>query len=106
MLYQLRLGQSERQIAKQSHRFDKKIPDEIQNAPALRFELEFYWDSFWELIDERDNSFDIGMIKRQTIVDYANEYNLPIEQKDDLIFYIKRMDNAFVKYQKDHQNKT
>lgn len=87
----------EQNIARQAMRANEPLPDRIANAPTLQIGLQFYLDAFFDLDAERTHALAPTPIPRSCIVEYAKEYRLSDEQKDDLIYIIRRMDNEHLK---------
>lgn len=76
------------------------MPKALQNAPVLRFGLALYFNAFFDLDTERDR-VELMPIARSAVFQYAIDYDFDEWQADDLWFYIKRMDLASLKWQKD-----
>lgn len=91
------MGQIERNIARQSIRSGKPIPERIANAPELIDGLILYLDAFFDLDSERDSSLGASRIPWSKIKEYAVAYDFDFVQTEDLIHFIKRMDNAYLK---------
>lgn len=91
------MGPIEQQIAKQAMRERQPLPDRIANAPTLYIGSQFYIDAYFDLDAERSHSMGPTAIPRSAIVAYAAEYDLEDEEKDDLIYLIRRMDNDRIK---------
>ena len=87
----------EQNIIKQAERFGQPIPDRIKNKPEIQTGLEFHLDAFFDLDSERSHAIALTAIPRSKIVDYAKEYELDEDQKERLLFYIRRMDNEHIK---------
>lgn len=92
----LDMGQIEQNIMKQAQRAGAPIPDRIANAPVLQIGLELYLNAFFELDSERQVGFSILPIPWRSIVNYAQVYGLDDEQQEDLIFLVRKMDNAHI----------
>jgi len=98
LLYRLDYDhETEQNILKQAKRFNKPIPERMQNKSDLFIGLELYYNAFFELDTERNHTMGLVKIPRSKIVEYAKEYDFTYEQKEDLIFYITRMDKAHMK---------
>lgn len=91
------MGPIEQNIAKQAMRANEPLPDRIANAPELAFGLNFYLDAFFDLDAERTHALAPTPIPRSSIVAYAKEYELDEDEKEDLIYLIRRMDNEHLK---------
>lgn len=91
------MGPIEQKIAKQAMRERQPLPDRIANAPTLLMGSQFYLDAFFDLDSERSHGIAPTAIPRSSIVAYATEYGLENEEKDDLIYLIRCMDNDRLK---------
>lgn len=96
LLYILDMGSSEQTIVRQAIMAGEPIPDRIKDAPRLIPGLQFYLNAFFELDSERDMGWGIGPIKRRAIWDYAVDYELDYDEREDLLYYIREMDNAHI----------
>lgn len=67
-------------------------------APSLDDGLEFFNDAFFELSTERSSGFDEGPIPISAIFRYADHYKMTEDEETDLIYLIRAMDNAYLKY--------
>lgn len=79
------------------------LPKKIQNAPELRFGLELYFGAFFDLNTCRQIGMGIAPIPWFSIRDYALVYEFDEEQTDDLFFFIRKMDHAYIAH---HDRKT
>lgn len=91
------MGPIEQKIARQAMRERQPLPDRIANAPALLLGSQFYLDAYFDLDSERSHAMAPVAIPRSCIVEYAREYELDEEEKDDLIHLIRCMDNDRLK---------
>ena len=72
------------------------IPERIENAPVLMQGLELYLRAFFDLDSERGIGFSILPIPWFSIIRYAEVYGFDEEQREDLVFFIRRMDSAHI----------
>jgi hypothetical protein len=79
------------------------LPKRIANAPQLAQGLELYYEAFWELSSARAVGFGVGPIPWGVVDSYATRYAFDDEQREDLTYYVRAMDNAYIKH---HQPKT
>jgi hypothetical protein len=93
-LHTLELGAIEHNIAKQALMAGAPMPDRILNAPELKQGLELYFQAFLDLDGERDHSMGVSPIPWSKVKEYAEFYGFDEEQTEDLLFFIRRMDNA------------
>lgn len=90
-------------MVKQAIRFNEPIPAGIANRPELMFGLELYYVAWFDLDSEREMGFGLGPIKRSAIVAYAEEYGFSEEQKEDLLYLVREMDNDYLARQSKKQ---
>lgn len=102
MLYQLKYGKTEEAQIEAALMLGREIPQHIANAPELFLGLELYYDAFWDLSSSRPSGFGPGQIPYREIWEYATLRGFSEEQRDDLLFFIPRMDEEFLKY---HQSR-
>lgn len=96
-MYLLELGPSEQNLAKQAMRAGQPIPDRIANAPELINGLELYINAFFDLDSERSHATAPTPIPWRAIAEYAAVFDFDEEQRDDLFFFIKRLDSEHLK---------
>jgi hypothetical protein len=76
------------------------LPQAIQNAPELTIGLELYYGAFFDLDPDRPQSHGgLGPIPWSSIHSYAVAWALDEEQTDDLFYYVRQMDSAYLKWQ-------
>lgn len=92
----LEMGPIEQNIVIQAQRARAPIPERIANAPVLQQGLELYIEAFFDLDSERQVGFSILPIPWRSIVNYAQVYGFDDEQREDLIFLVRKMDNAHI----------
>ena len=85
----------EAKIVKQCMRDRLPLPDAIANAPTLQLGLDLYFDAFWDLSSCRMSGFTLGPIPWSAIFDYALAYAYDEDQRENLVHYIRVMDNAY-----------
>lgn len=90
------MGPIEKDLAIKTRREGEPLPERIAKAPRLYMGLEFYLDAFHDLDGERNHAFGYQRIPRSHIVDYAVEKGLSREGMADLIFLIRRIDEAHI----------
>jgi len=94
-LYSLEINQAkEENLTKQAKRMGQPIPDRIKNKPKLTTGLNLYYDAFLEL------QFDRGQNDRipwSIIVKYAEYYDFDEIQTERLIYFIRKLDEVFIK---------
>lgn len=69
------------------------LPNPILNAPQLFQGLEVYLQAFFDLDSERSHSMGLTPIPWSSIVRYAEYQQLDSEQTEDLLYYVRAMDN-------------
>lgn len=74
------------------------LPNRIQNAPVLWLGLEFFYSAFLDLNTCRPSGWNLGPIPWSAIADYANAMDVIGEQRDDLFFFVRSLDSAYLEY--------
>lgn len=97
------MGPVQENIVKQALRMGQPIPDRILNAPELYPGLGLYLSAFFHLDSERSHAFGPTAIPITSVVAYAHAFNFDEEQVENLLFFIREMDNANLKRVKDKQ---
>lgn len=96
----------EEQFRRDARRFGDPLPKRIANKPALFFGMALYLNAWFELDSERKRPEPIS---RSMCFQYAHDYDLSEEQRDDLWYFMQRTDNAFLtwwsKRQRSHKPK-
>lgn len=72
----------------------RPIPKAVANAPELFLGLELYLKAFFELDSCRHHGMGPASIPWTDIAGYAAIHDFDDEQRDDLIYFIRRLDNA------------
>jgi hypothetical protein len=63
--------------------------------------MELFFTAYQELETERPIGFGVGPIPFTAILKYVEFYELPKEQADDLLYYIRELDTHFIRQQAD-----
>lgn len=82
------------------YRRKRPLPDVIKNAPDLLIGLELYFEAFIELNTTRQTGWGAGPIPTSAIYEYAYCLGLDEEETEDLLYLIRKMDEAFLQYMK------
>lgn len=82
-------------ILRQIKRFGGKPPDRVLNKPKLVVGLRFFFDAFYDLDTERSLA-DLQPIPWSRIVGYAKYHELNRGDTDDLLYFVREADNAFL----------
>ena len=96
-------GPVEGRIIEQCMRERLPLPDRMQNAPSLLPGLHMYYQAFLDLTSCRMLGISEGPIPWTATQQYAVILELNDEMRDDLHYYIREMDNAYLKYKKSKQ---
>jgi hypothetical protein len=97
LLYALEQGPTEKSIIQQCFQQKLPLPDKIRNAPELFLGLELFYLSFMDLSSCRGQGYGTeGPIGWLQISDYCYIHGIIGEQRDDLIYHIQRMDEAYL----------
>lgn len=78
-------------------RVGQPLPDRIANAPELKPGLQLFLQAFFDLDAERTHALTLTPIPWTSIKAYADAYALDEEQTEDLLFLVRRMDDAHLK---------
>jgi hypothetical protein len=90
------MGNIEQSIAKQAVLAGAKIPDRIQNAPAINKGNELFFSAFFELDSDRQFGMSIGPIPWRSINEYAKEYHFDEWQRELLFYSIQKLDKVYL----------
>ena len=83
------------------------LPERIANAPDLHLGMDLYFTAFIELSSCRPVGMGMGSIPWTSIADYGEAYGFDGEQRDDLFFFVRALDKAFLDYYKEkHKNES
>lgn len=85
-------------IISQALRAGRKIPDRILNAPELKPGLSLYLQAFFDLDSERPIGFTSGKIPFRAVLVYADFYEFDREQTEDLLYFVRNMDDTYLKW--------
>lgn len=77
-----------------------RLPGKIENAPELHMGLGLYYNAYWELTSCRASGWGIGPIPWSAILEYARFFEFSEEQEEDLLYYVRMMDNAYLDYKR------
>lgn len=69
------------------------LPKVILEAPQLFSGLEIYFQAFFDLDTERSHGMGLTPIPWSAILRYARYQELDEEQTEDLLHYVRAMDN-------------
>lgn len=87
----------ETKIRAEARRFREPLPKRIENKPDLFLGSALYLNAWFELDTERDRT-KYQRINRSMCFGYAQDYELSEEQRDDLWFFIQKMDSEFLEW--------
>ncbi len=75
------------------------LPARIANAPELLPGLELFYSAFLDLTTCREQGYGMeGPISWLKIDDYASRCGYEGEQREDLFFFVMRMDAAYAEH--------
>lgn len=74
-----------------------EIPERFLNKPVLHPGLQFYLDAFYDLTFDRPTGFEEGYIPLTSILAYCEFYGLNAEETEDLIYFVRQLDIAYIK---------
>jgi hypothetical protein len=93
LTYALEIGQAERKIVQECYLRRCPLPDRIANAPSLFLGLEVWYAAFLDLNGCRETGWGAGPIPWTAMRDYADAYELDL---DDLEFFLHEMDRVYL----------
>lgn len=107
MLYVLEQGPTEQTLLEMCLRERRPLPAVIQNAPELEVGLELYYGAYLDLQSHRPLGFDgaAGLIPHLVVREYALAYDFTEEQHEDLQFYVKKLDEEYLKWKAEQSKK-
>ena len=92
-------GPTEKVIIQQCVRQGLPLPDRIANAPELLLGLDFFYSAFMDLTTCRGTGYGTeGPISWLSILDWANEYGVEGEQREDLFYHIQKLDEVYLTF--------
>lgn len=94
----LKQGKADRKIIDQCIREGKPLPDRIANAPELWWGNELYYLAWVELDSTRTVAMAEGQIPTSAIQDFCVWYDIDGEQREDLLFHVRALDNAYLEW--------
>lgn len=74
------------------------LPPRIKNAPQVDERLTLFWVAFHELGSTRSFGFSVGPIPWTAIKQWADEYDLDADLREDLFYYIAVLDEEYLKH--------
>lgn len=98
------MGAVEERIIEQATQAGDPLPERILNAPQLLRGLALYYNAFQDLSTSRQTGFGVGSIPWQAINDYCLTYEVDGEQREDMFFFIARLDATYQEHVKKEQN--
>jgi hypothetical protein len=97
LLYGLEQGPVEKGILEQVRRNRMPIPEKFRSAPELHAGLDLFYIAFMDMSSCRQLGFGaIGPIDWLTINAYCDAHGLRGEQREDMFFFINKMDSAYL----------
>jgi hypothetical protein len=73
------------------------LPKAIANAPELWQGLELFYTAFMDLTTCRPLGMSEGPIPWTAIAEYCDRYDIADEQREDLFYFLREMDTAYLK---------
>lgn len=100
MLYLLEQEPVEKRIIEQCLREHREFPEKIKNAPSLYIGLELFFRAWLELGSCRISVMEEGPIPWLAISQYARDYGIVGELYEDLVYYVRVLDNAYLTFKR------
>ena len=96
------MGKDEKWLIQQAQRQGGPLPERIRNAPELFLGLELYLMAFMELTSCRGLGYGaMGPIPWMAIQRYCEVHDIQGEQREDLFYFVQKMDKAYMDWQRD-----
>lgn len=92
----------EKNLVAQCKRFGEPLPERIKNKPRLGLGLDIFLDAFFDL--EYDRNWLVGTVAQPlpiswgTLQKYAEIYEFSGILRDDLLYLVRALDNAYINY--------
>lgn len=90
----------EQQIIIRCLRENREFPEKIRDAPSLFIGLELFFRAWTELGSCRSSGWEEGAIPWTAINDYALRYGIEDELYDDLLYYVRMLDIAYLTHRR------
>ena len=87
------MGDVEEMLVRQMRLAGEPIPEHIAKAQKIGATEQFWYQAFFDLDTERTHGQGLTKIPRSAIVAYAAECGLNEEEKQELIYVIRTVDN-------------
>ena len=81
------------------------LPERIKNAPELAPGLGIYLRAFYELDSCRPVGMGEGPIPWTAVEDWCRSLGLDEEERDDVHYLVRRLDNAYLKHRESKRPK-
>lgn len=92
-------------VLKQCRDWGDPLPDYIRNAPELLPGLELYMQAFHRLSTCRQVGMGLGPVPWTAVVQYGSMQELGQDQLEALHYHMARMDEAYLGYLAETQDK-
>lgn len=81
------------------------FPKAIQNAPVLWMGLELFFGAYGDLDGDRPSGWNVRPIPWTAMRDYCDCYEITGEQREDLFYFVRAMDRAYMKKEEQKNKK-
>lgn len=98
-------GPVEAGVLRQALALKAPIPKKFAEAPELPLGTELYLEAFWDLDSCRGVGLGLTAIPWSAVMDYAQAYELDAEQTEDLVYFVRVLDTAYLQHQRSRQGK-
>ena len=100
MEWELKYGEVAQSIINQCLNTGQPIPEYLQNQPEMEESLTLFMQAWADLSTDRQFYMDgsVGFIPWSSIMKYAEFYAISHEQADELFYFIKQLDTAYIKH--------
>lgn len=106
LTYSFKHSKNERALIESCYAQRRPLPDFVRDAPDLLPGLEFYFNAFLALTTCRVNGFGMGQIPWTAINEYCFTYGIDGDEREDMQFVIRKMDEEYIKLLAPKKGKT
>jgi len=83
-----------------------RLPKKVEEAPVIKIGLEIYFSAYVELMSCRQVGYGyVGAIPWTAVAQYAQFHSFDHDQFLDLSFFVRSLDEAYLKWSEDRLDK-
>jgi hypothetical protein len=88
----------EQSVIDRCNRTGSAIPDKILNAPELWLGLDYFYDIFMELSNDRGVGMGLGPIPSHSIRAFCKDTGCTFEEQSEITHIIRQLDSVYLKF--------